>query len=138
MNESINDVLYRIGKWVIVLAIPAVFFIWMYGDSWMVYVPDCYFESVTGWYCPGCGASRALTALVQGKVFKSILYHPSVLYGMIVYLIFMIRMFFGKHFKPGSMKDGFILPYIYIGIALTLIQWVIKLVLLIKYDIPVL
>ena len=32
-------------------------------------------------------------------------------------------------------RDGRILIFIYIGIALTIVQWIVKLVLLIKYDI---
>ena len=32
-------------------------------------------------------------------------------------------------------KDGRILIFVYIGIALTIVQWIVKLVLLTKYDI---
>lgn len=32
------------------------------------YVP-CVFHKITGFYCPGCGSTRSLTALVHGDIF---------------------------------------------------------------------
>lgn len=34
----------------------------------------------TGYYCPGCGGTRAITALLHGRLLSSFLYHPVVLY----------------------------------------------------------
>ena len=31
-----------------------------------------------GGYCPGCGGTRALTALAHGQVVRSMYYHPAV------------------------------------------------------------
>ena len=40
----------------------------------------CPFQFVTGLYCPGCGGTRALLALLSGNVKESLYYHPFVLY----------------------------------------------------------
>lgn len=40
----------------------------------------CLFHTLTGAYCPGCGGTRAMTALLEGNVFLSFCYHPLVLY----------------------------------------------------------
>ncbi len=50
----------------------------------------CLFHSITGMYCPGCGGTRAVKALLGGKLFLSFLYHPIVVYGIIIYLWFML------------------------------------------------
>jgi len=37
--------------------------------------PQCPFFLLTGWYCPGCGSQRALSALVHGDFFEAIGYN---------------------------------------------------------------
>jgi len=38
--------------------------------------PACPFLAVTGWYCPGCGALRAVHALGQGDVMTALARNP--------------------------------------------------------------
>ena len=40
----------------------------------------CLFHLVTGYYCPGCGGTRAIASLLHGQLFRSFLYHPVILY----------------------------------------------------------
>lgn len=46
----------------------------------------CLFHFLTGFYCPGCGGTRAVRALLRGDVVKSFCYHPFVLYAVIAAL----------------------------------------------------
>ena len=138
MKNVYNKTLYEMGKWILAAAVVAAIFIWIFGDSWMVKVPDCAFETVTGLYCPGCGGSRSLIALFQGRFIKSFLLHPAVPYAFVVFMFFMGKMFLLKHFGIGKEHGGRILIFIYIGIAIVFIQWIVKLILLIGYDIPTL
>lgn len=38
--------------------------------------PPCPFRSLTGWYCPGCGSTRALHHLLHGKIGAAFGYNP--------------------------------------------------------------
>lgn len=40
----------------------------------------CLFHLATGYYCPGCGGTRAIASLLHGQLFCSFLYHPVILY----------------------------------------------------------
>lgn len=40
---------------------------------------ECYFRTHWKIYCPGCGGTRALEALLQGKIMESFIYNPIVL-----------------------------------------------------------
>ncbi len=52
-------------------------------------MPPCLFHILTGYYCPGCGGTRAVKALFHGHILKAVYYHPLVPYAAVVYLSFM-------------------------------------------------
>ena len=90
----------------------------------------CAFRRATGLYCPGCGGSHALTSLLRGDIFDSILSHPFVPYligcaliDVILGTVALIRRRQLPRFRP---------IYAYIGIAILMIQWIIKNILLLN------
>ena len=48
-------------------------------------IPPCVFRTLTGFYCPGCGGTRAVLELLHGNLFHSFYYHPIVLYTVVLY-----------------------------------------------------
>ena len=44
---------------------------------------ECMFYRYTGLYCPGCGGTRALIALLRGHPLRSLRLHPLVLPGIL-------------------------------------------------------
>lgn len=40
----------------------------------------CLFDRLLGIYCPGCGGTRALKALLHGRLLQSLWYHPLIPY----------------------------------------------------------
>ena len=54
----------------------------------MFFSSRCLFHELTGLYCPGCGGTRAVWALLHGKFWLSFCYHPLVLYAAVSAVIF--------------------------------------------------
>ena len=88
----------------------------------------CGFHSVTGFYCPGCGASHSLTSLIELHIIDSILYNPFVPYVFMCALIYAsantVALITKKHYLHFRML------YAYIGIGILLGQWIIKNILI--------
>ena len=93
----------------------------------------CVFRMFTGLYCPGCGGTRAVKALLRGQIGMSLYYHPFVLYltvwigvEVLVWLIHIIRRWSGK---TDWWKERFLLRYRYWaigGLTVILLNWIIK------------
>lgn len=128
---EIDDIFYKLGIAALAaMAVGALLYV-CFGINILydVKVP-CAFKKVTGLYCPGCGGTRAVRQLLKGHLWQSFIDYPPVIYGVVVYGEFMVRCFLRKHFDGnfGPNEDGKILPFLYVGIALMLVQWVAKLI----------
>lgn len=51
---------------------------------------SCLFHDIFRMYCPGCGGTRALFTLLQGKILQSLYCNPAVLLGAILILYYEI------------------------------------------------
>lgn len=40
-----------------------------------------------GYFCPGCGGTRAIESLLYGHIVQSILYHPIIIYVFSIFII---------------------------------------------------
>ena len=90
-------------------------------------LPPCILHKVTGWYCLGCGGTRAAAALMRGDIVQSLFYHPIVIYMAVVGGWFMISQTIERLTK-GKVAIGmhFRLIYIWIGVGLAVINCVWK------------
>lgn len=96
-------------------------------------IPPCLFRRLSGLCCPGCGGTRAIKALLAGRLVTCFFYHPFVLYCAILYVLFMvsrtISLFAQKkssHKSSSARGFCFTITYVYIGIFIILLQWMIK------------
>ena len=51
---------------------------------------ECILWKFFGFYCPGCGGTRAVISLLHGRFLASLWYHPIVMYVVVMYACFMI------------------------------------------------
>lgn len=64
----------------------ALALVWLLGATPPAWYPPCPFHSATGLHCPGCGASRAIHALIHGD-FLSALHDNALLIVMLPLLL---------------------------------------------------
>lgn len=90
----------------------------------------CLFRLLTGFYCPGCGGTRALAAFLHGQWLQSFIFHPIVLYMFCsVLLSLVMRLKKGKRERDGHdfrLEEALV----YAGLCLVAVNWLLKNVLL--------
>lgn len=112
--------------------------------------PPCVLYAVTGFYCPGCGGTRACAALLKGRFLLSFCYHPVVPYCGALYALFMISHTVERlicRLQKGYGKDvpacsGIGMTYrniyVYIALALAIINIAAKDIALAAFHVDVL
>lgn len=90
MQESLENDLYKIGLvfWGVAAAVIPLFLYFVSGRD--LSQSPCLFWQFFGLYCPGCGGTRSVDALLHGHVLQALWYHPLVPYMTGVYLAFMV------------------------------------------------
>lgn len=91
----------------------------------------CMFQMLTGFYCPGCGGTRAVVGLLRGRLIKSLLLNPFVLYVAVVGGWFMISQTI-QRLSKGKLSIGMKYREIYLWISLVLVvaNFLVKNILL--------
>lgn len=95
----------------------------------------CVFWDIFHIYCPGCGGTRAVRALLQGDFLSSVWYHPVVLYTIVVFGGFMLTHTLEKFHIPHIKGWKFHGWYLYMALGIIIVNWVLKNVLLLAFDI---
>ena len=95
----------------------------------------CPFHFLTGYYCPGCGGTRAVRLLLSGDIPGSVYYHPLVLYGAVLYLWFMISNTI-EYASRGTIPIGmrYRRGYVIAGVLILALNFVIKNAALLLWD----
>lgn len=94
----------------------------------------CLFHTLTGFYCPGCGGTRALAALLHGNLAESLHYHPIVCYGAVLYVWYMVSNTI-QYVSRGKRNIGmkYRSVYVWIGVVILVLHTIWKNAVLILY-----
>ena len=128
--------MYIIGLITLGIFLAAGIFFYVNGSLLKSLMPPCMFYKITGYYCPGCGGTRAVYALFQGKFLTSLFYQPFILYTAVVGGWFMVsqtiercsrgKIHIGMHFRP---------IWAYIGIEIIFLNCIVKNLFILVADV---
>lgn len=108
--------IYWIGWCVLIFAASVVLFVRLLRIPVEKYQVPCLFHSVTGYYCPGCGGTRAVRALLSFRLAESLRYHPLVPYAALLGGWFMVSQTI-ERISRGRLPIGMHYRDIYLWIA---------------------
>lgn len=69
----------------------------------------CQFQRLTGWRCPGCGGTRMVEALLDGRIGEALYYNPFLFVLFLLtaaFLLFMLLRTFRKAWKPLALNSN--------------------------------
>ncbi len=125
-DDKTETVCYAIINIGIILFAAAVLFLLKYGSDLHQMIPICFFYRLTGYYCPGCGGTRAVVALLHGHPIQSLRCHPFVGYGAVIVSGFWLRrtaeLFTGRRIQIMRLKP----VYLYGALVIVILQWIVK------------
>ena len=138
-DKTLDFSFYIIG-WVCLILAFVLGLAWKSGYFLWIFPPDgCTLHNLTGYYCPGCGGTRAIHALLHGHIVRSFFYHPIVVYTAVFFGWFMLsqtiekasrgRFAIGMHYRD---------IYLWIALAIVLLNWLIKNLFLAVFGIALL
>lgn len=91
---------------------------------------ECVFKKTTGFYCPGCGCTRSVNALLSGHILISFLYNPFIPYCVIMWVLYtgshILEILKVPRIKGMKYRD----IYVYIALILIFSNWIVKNILL--------
>lgn len=122
---TLEDSLYKIGFFALVMCCAALSL--YFGIILRKFeMPPCVFSAYFRTYCPGCGGTRAVEALLHGHILESVWCHPIVLYTVIVFGGFMLTQslerFGVRHMKGWKFQNW----YLYGAIVIVGCNFLIK------------
>lgn len=102
-------------------------------DTYPVIFWECVFKNFFHLYCPGCGGTHALYALLHLHPLESFLYHPLVIYIVFFCCFFYIKI--GVALKRHHGETDVQIPVIlfYIAFILVIAFFILRNVLLVRF-----
>lgn len=117
--RTTEDSFYLIGSilFAVVTALATAYSLWPEPGHTL---PPCLFHLFSGYYCPGCGGTRAVRALLHGHILQAVYFYPAVPYGAAVYLYFMATQT-AERLSHGKLRIGMRYHNCYVWIAVAMI-----------------
>ena len=84
---------------------------------------SCFYKSVFGVECPGCGMQRALIALLRGEFAESIKLYPALIPTMFMLFFLVVHLFY-------RLKNGarILVSLFFLNVVIIVISYMCKLI----------
>lgn len=121
-----EELLWRAGLLVLSGAAVVVLFVFLDMLDLRAFARPCLLHTLFGWYCPGCGGTRAVLAFFQGKFLTSFYYYPMIPYALGLFIWFMVSHTL-RHLTHGKIPGlRYRSRYLYVILGLFLLGWIGK------------
>lgn len=120
IDERVDRQFFVFGWIAIAVVLLLGTFVKVTGFNPLQLLGPCLLHALSGYYCPGCGGTRAVKFLLQGQLLKSFCYHPIVLYAVVLGGWFMISQTI-ERVSRGKIRIGLHFREIYMWLALAII-----------------
>ena len=112
---------FNAKNFTIIIGIPAILVagavsLFFLDPSKHIFFPKCAFNMATGYFCPGCGSSRALYQLTHGNVLEALRLNPGV-----IFLLVMGVIDFGRYIRSVKISEPFFTLFANLWLAISLI-----------------
>jgi len=91
------------------------------------FYPTCFFHSITGYDCPGCGSQRAASALLHGKITAALDYN--ILFVLLIPFVFYAAFVFSWNvFSRKKIQQHIFYSPVFVKILLCLVLafWIFR------------
>jgi hypothetical protein len=89
-------------------------------------LPSCAFTAVTGVVCPGCGTTRAMHALAQGRLLSALTLNPLIILSIPLLMIGSFALLLPREHRWSQIARRLLTPavgWIWVALLLTLWAW---------------
>lgn len=133
-QRSLEDQLYIAG-WIFLLtgSIGIFLYLSMIAPGLDGYI--CVVYRMFGIYCPGCGGTRAVNAILTGHFLQALWYHPLVPYTVIIFGGFMLSQTLARLHIGRIRGWRFHEWHLYAAVAIMIGNFILKNILLLKFHI---
>lgn len=136
MNRKLTDREVYPAAWITLAILLAAAAVWKYGLGAPT-IAGCSIYRQLGIYCPGCGGTRAVEALLSGNLLRSFLYHPLVPVSVLLGVAYMVSQTIWR-LRKGR---GWVLHYHTFWptalLGLLLANWALRNILLLGFGIAI-
>lgn len=123
-NEFVNRRVTVVGIWLLLLLGACYLFVFEPGRTG--FFPLCPFRHLTGFTCPGCGATRAMHQLVHGNLYAAFTLNPLLLISLPFLFYALVRHSVIVMNGGVPRKNVLPAPYIYTLFAVILSFWIFR------------
>ena len=109
--------------------------IWKYCPWVQLLNTQCVFHEYLHLYCPGCGGTRAVYALLRLDVLESFICHPIVLYCALVFIDYYVGAIITLIRHNGKRYYYLRTWFCYVALGIVILNFVLKNVLLVAFHI---
>ena len=128
MEESLKK--YKNYQKVLVILLPFVSIaaLWLLANFTLKHavLPECKFYQLTGLYCPGCGDTRAVIALMDGDILLSLRQNALIVVLLLIlaalYIELLLKVAFEKRFKSPVLNLKFLWVFLTLFAAYSVIR----------------